>query len=97
MSYIYEELNADRAFGYAKNFDQFKNTERNEFEVLFEYFEGLAEETGDPIEFDPIAWICDFGLFTEAEAVNDYSMSLEELEEVTTVLKGDGFVWVQAF
>jgi hypothetical protein len=97
MSYIYSVLDSDSAFDYAKVYDQFENVKRSEFKVLFDYMDQYAVEADKPLEFAPIAWICDFGLFTEAEAVNDYSMSLEELEEVTTVLKGDGFVWVQAF
>lgn len=59
--------------------------------VLFEYFEELEENTGDQIEFDPIAICCEW---TEYDNLLDYEVdyceqveSIEEIEEHTTVLK----------
>lgn len=94
--YIYKKLDASTAFGIAKKFDQYRNVNFNQFTALFEYFESVLDDT--PIEFDPIAWICDYRLHTYEKALKEYGVSsLDELEEKITLIKGDDFVWVLAF
>ena len=94
--FIYQELDASTAFEIAKKFDDYNKVKFSQFKALFEFFESVLGDT--PIEFYPIAWICDFRLYTYEEALKEYEVySLDELEEKTLVIKGDDFVWIKAF
>ena len=66
--------------------DRFQKLERDyysyeAYQALYEYYESLAEDTGEPIEFDAVA-IC--GDWTEYKSVddiyNDYSLNFEQDE-----------------
>ena len=66
--------------------------------ALFEYMEDLSDEIGEDIEFDPIAWRCDFAEYESAEeAAHDMDVDINELEENTIVIRFDGGVIVQNF
>lgn len=41
------------------------------FDALFEYLEGLAEGTGEPIEFDVVALCCGWCEYDDAEELAD--------------------------
>jgi len=47
-------------------------------QALFHYFDELSEETGENIEFDPIAICCDFSELNESEAMLNYSYLFNE-------------------
>lgn len=71
--------------------------------ALFNYFEELEDSTGEQIEFDPIAICCEY---TEYGSISEYNqeygsdivggpaiMSLDEVEDITTVIRLDfGFI-----
>ena len=46
--------------------------------TLFQYFDELSEETGENIEFDPIAICCDFSELDEKSAMGDYGYLFNE-------------------
>lgn len=64
---------------------------------LFDYFEELEDSIGEQIEFDPIAICCEY---TEFGSIDEYNQnygseitSLDELEDITTVIRLDfGFI-----
>jgi len=51
--------------------------------ALFNYLEEYEEETGQQIEFDPIALCCEFSEYESLEELNEaYGKEFEDLEEV---------------
>ena len=57
--------------------------------ALYEYLTDLEEDTGNPLEFDPIALCCEFTQYdTFDELKENYShiASPEDLEHYTTVI-----------
>ena len=61
--------------------------------ALFDYFDDMAD-----IELDVIAICCEFSQYTEEEAITAYGMTIEELEERTTVIRtGDDTIIIQDF
>ena len=103
MSYIYERCTADGAIDRARAMGRLQtDTTSGNFtpaaiRALFEYHESLAEDTGEPIELDVIAWCCDwaeYDMALEAAAEQGYDARNEEdargwLEEQTTILDTD--------
>ena len=65
--------------------------------ALFDFFESIEDDTGEQIEFDPIAICCEY---TEYGSISEYNnnygseiTSLDELEDITTVIRLDfGFI-----
>jgi hypothetical protein len=54
---------------------------------LFEYYDNLAEDTGEPIQFDMIAICCEWSEYdTLKELEEAYDMPLKALEDNTIVL-----------
>lgn len=89
---------------------QFGDTPYSALETLAEYYDELSEETGQPIEFDPVAWACDWAWYAVGDDTlrSDYGYLmpgddymdedlLNELRNQTTVLDTDTGYWVQAF
>lgn len=35
--------------------------------AVFNYFDDLSEQTADPIEFDPVAWCCEFSEYDDPQ------------------------------
>ena len=57
---------------------------------LYDYFEELEEETGEKIEFDPIAICCEYSEYENIEEYNkDYEPveSIDKIRELTTVIE----------
>ena len=73
--------------------------------AMAEYLEQYEEDTGEELEFDPVAIRCDFGEYESAlEAAQDYTDSigtekeaLEYLEDRTSVICFDGGIIIQYF
>lgn len=72
-------------------------------QVLFHYFDELSEETGENIEFDPIAICCDFSELNESEAMLNYSYLFDEndideedrdFKELIEILQDETLVFV---
>lgn len=96
-------------WNWQKNSDSYKDQFSLEgAKALFNYFDELSDETGEPMEFDPIAWLCDF---SEYDSVDDFNnqyfgkeykkgseYTLETLQDNTTVIECEnGHILVGAF
>ena len=58
--------------------------------ALFEYFENLEQDTGEELEFDPVAIRCDFDEYESLEDVKKSYQDIETLEDLqnhTTVIE----------
>ncbi len=98
---------------WIKQSDSYKNNFTFEgANALQAYFEELSEDIGDPIEFDPIAWCCEFSEYTDfdnfqndtgyiqngiAHKGYDNINNLEELQDHTQVIEFDGGILVANF
>ena len=52
--------------------------------ALFEYFEQYEEDTGEQIEFDPIAICCEYTEYESLDELNEaYGKEFEDLDEVS--------------
>lgn len=64
---------------------------------LQQYYDDLSDSLDEPIEFDPVAWLCEF---SEYKDVNEYNKdngteyTLDELSDKTEVVKFDGGILV---
>ena len=59
------------------------------------YYEQLSDELGENIEFDPIAWCCEFSEydgFDDFVKETGFEEGYGELQNTTTVLETDGDV-----
>jgi hypothetical protein len=57
---------------------------------LFEYFEQYEQDTGEQMEFDPVAIRCDFDEYESLEDVKQNYQDIETLEDLqnhTTVIE----------
>jgi hypothetical protein len=58
--------------------------------ALFEYFEQYEQDTGEEMEFDPIAIRCDFDEYESLEDIKKSYQNIETLEDLqnnTTVIE----------
>ena len=58
--------------------------------ALFEYFENFEQDTGEELEFDPVAIRCDFDEYESLEEVKENYQDIETLEDLqnhTTVIE----------
>ena len=55
--------------------------------ALVKWIEEYEEETGETAVLDPIALRCTYSEYTETELEETYSLTLEEIQEQTTVLE----------
>jgi hypothetical protein len=58
--------------------------------ALFEYFENLEQDTGEQMEFDPVAIRCDFDEYESLEDIKENYEDIETLEDLqnhTTVIE----------
>lgn len=105
---MYQEINFSDFSRWFATSDTYKeNFSYEGLRALFDYLEELEEDTGDKIEFDPIAICCEWVEYQNIEAVsleyddmNDLSEdeAWEYLEDRTTVIKMDnGGLIIQAF
>jgi hypothetical protein len=75
--------------------DAFRNSaERKEefsyeaLKELFKYYDNLAEDTGEPIQFDMVAICCEWSEYDSLEELEEaYDMPLKALEDNTIVLR----------
>jgi|TARA_R110001599_G_scaffold49969_1_gene142064 hypothetical protein len=71
------------------------DTYKNQFSFfaqasLYDYFEEYEEDTGEKIEFDPIAICCDYSEYANLEEYNENYQPVENLDqirELTTVIE----------
>lgn len=70
------------------------------FDRLFSFFEDLEGDTGEEIEFDPIAIDYEFTEYEDLEEIQaDYPgiESMEDLNDETIVLTFDGGIIIKSF
>lgn len=67
MTYIYETCTVNDAIDRARKLDRLNTPDSDDgnftsaaIEALFDYHEQLAEDMGEPLELDIIAWCCDW-------------------------------------
>lgn len=69
--------------------------------ALQQYLDNLSDELGENIEFDPIAWCCEFSEYTNIEDYNEQHnqdiKNINELEDKTTVIEFEGGFIIQDF
>jgi len=75
--------------------------------ALFEFYEGLEADTGEEMEYDPVAICCDWTQYTLEELRQDYDQiegaeNLDEAAEMladvtTTLVTDDDTILVMAF
>ncbi len=73
----------------ARFVDEFRKIRENNFSIfglraLFHYLDNLSEDCGENIEFDPIAFCCEFSESNLEEFNNDYEeeyATIDELQE----------------
>lgn len=101
MSYIYQRKQPADLFHDLKKMgrDNFSYEGAN---ALMEYLEEVAEDTGEPIEYDPIAFCCEFAEYQTLEEFNkDYPADYktwDDLSNETVVIPfGTDSAVVQAF
>ena len=63
--------------------DNFTQSARVE---LFHYYEGLSDDIGEHIEFDPIAICCDWSEYSKEEVIEEWGESGEEGDTIDDVL-----------
>ena len=49
--------------------------------ALFDWYSDLSEDCGEPVEFDPVAFRCDWSEYAFDELMTDYGHLLEEGQE----------------
>ena len=49
--------------------------------ALFDWYTDLAEDCGEPVEFDPVGFRCDWSEYSLDELVTDYGHLLDEDQE----------------
>lgn len=74
--------------------DSFSETYKDNFsyegkQALFDYLTEYEESTGEETELDPVAYCCEFTEYDNLDELSkdfDKTYTLEELEELTTVI-----------
>ena len=67
--------------------DEFKKIRENQFSfgglrLLFQYLDGLSEDCGQDIKFDPIAFCCEFSEYSLEEFNEDWPCELSSFDEL---------------
>ena len=65
------------AFRLAGRMDQFSY---EGLEVLFDYLEELSEDTGEPVELDPVALCCEYYESSIKEIIDQYNLDVSYVE-----------------
>jgi hypothetical protein len=97
---MYQSINE---YDFIRAFEQVRpdNFSRAGLSALYDYFEQLEEDIGNPIELDVIAICCEYSEYESLEEFQedygeDYE-SIEDIESETTVITvdDDGFIILQ--
>lgn len=60
-------------WNWLKNSDYSNNFSLEGSKAVFNYFDQLSDDLGENVEFDPIAWCCEFGEYDNAlEAAQEH-------------------------
>ena len=97
---MYQSINE---YDFIRAFEQVRpdNFSRAGLSALYDYFEQLEEDIGNPIQLDVIAICCEYSEYESLEEFQedygeDYE-SIEDIESETTVITvdDDGFIILQ--
>lgn len=110
MAIVETLTDTSKFFHWMKQSDSYNNQFTYEgANAVQDYYEQLSEDLGEDIEFDPIAWCCEWAEYNSiTEAMNDYKQDGDDelskaemlawFEDKTTVIELDnGHVLVQEF
>ena len=82
--------------GFSDFYDGFSSRRENfsydGLRVLFDYFENLEDDTGEKIEFDPIAICCEYSEFTIEEFNQNYDTEFDTLDEIQDYVNENSIV-----
>lgn len=98
MSYIYEKKQSGDLFHDLKSMGR-TNFSYEGAKALMEHLEQYAEDCGDPVEYDPIAFCCDYAEYADIQEYNKDGYEYEDIEHLqqdTTVIEFDGGIIVQS-
>jgi len=93
MTYIYERKQTTDLYQDLKRMGR-DNFSYYGAKVLMEYLEQIAEDTGEAIEYDPIAFCCDFAEYSNDE-MHDLSLEYDDAPHVKDY--SDEEDWKSAF
>lgn len=102
---IITTLDNGEFYNWLKRSDNYKNNfSYDGANALQEYLEDLSDDIGENIEFDPIAWCCEYSEYEDIEDFinstgydkEDYK-TIEDLEASTQVIEFDGGIIIQDF
>jgi hypothetical protein len=63
---------------------------------LFEYYDTLSDDMGEPIELDVIAICCEWSEYTLEEYNKEFGQEFEDLDAWKETLDDDGIRWLQS-
>lgn len=89
MTYVYSLPTGNYFYHWQQSSDTYKDTfSYKESQAICDYYEGLAEDMGEPILFDPIAWLCDISKVGDLEQLEgEYGLdSIDDLRDRTTLI-----------
>ena len=96
MTYVYKELTLDDMISDLMA-DEYAGWSHLGARALAEFIYNLSDDLGENICWDRVALRCDFNEYPSVdEVLEDYGMTLEELEDNYTVIMFDGGVIIQA-
>lgn len=96
MTYIYRQLTAHDAVEAFRAHDRLRtpttsgNFDYEGVNALFAYLEDLADDMGEPIEFDVVALCCDYAQYDSVEeAASEYDNDDEVAEALRVIGRDD--------
>ena len=91
---MYQEITSSQFSDWFLTSDTYKNNfSYKGLKSLFNYLTDLEEDTGDKIEFDPVAICCEYSEFDNLEEIkNNYNdiETIEDLRDHTQVIEITG-------
>lgn len=80
--------------------DAFKDSSRKDqftyeaLEAIFEYLDEYSIETGEPVEFDPIAICCEWSEAPWEDIARDYSIDVSECDDEAACIEAvSDYLW----
>jgi len=99
MSYIYDQINSDSHFYRWLQGSSYQNSFSYDGAIAVQaYYQNLAEDMDQPVEFDPIAWCGECVEYEDLEALKiDYPIieSIDDLQDHTMVISESPIVFIQ--
>lgn len=99
---IVKTINNEHEFAeWIKRSDSYKNNfSFDGANALQQYLEELSNDIGEDIEFDPIAWCCEFSEYKDFEEVKGDYWDLESMDDLldkTDVIDFDGGLIIRSY